>query len=83
MKYEAVLTDTFCGEPNYATVYRVEFDGTGQETSRQLALRARRALEERYSIRMPSLRKTYDCGDSVLYSCKGHNLCVIVETMHG
>lgn len=83
MRYEAVLTDTFGGQPNYATVYRVEFTGTGQETSRQLALRARRALEERYSIRMPALRKNFDCGDSVSYDCKGHNLCVIVEAMHG
>ena len=83
MTYEAVLTDTFGGEPNYAIVYRAEFTGTGQESSRQLALRARKALEERYSIRMPSLRTTHDGGDSILYACKGHNLCVIVEAMHG
>lgn len=70
----------------YGLVWRAEFTGTGRETSRQLALRARRALENRYSIRMPSLRKKHDCGDSILYNCKDHkgrNLCVIVEAMHG
>lgn len=81
MKYEVVLTDTFGGELNYSIVYRANFDGDGHANSRKLALLARSAIENTHGIRVPPLRKSHDSGDSVLYDCKGHNLCVIVDTV--
>jgi len=44
MKFQAELTDLFCGEANYGWVHRVEFELPGNATDRQIITRGKAEL---------------------------------------
>lgn len=79
MTFEVVLTDTFCGQPNYGWVKKTYFSADETVTDAVLFRRAKRRLRKETKIGLGRFRKVFSNGDCLQYDAVGANLCILIE----